>query len=77
MKKQPLANSPAVPTDAPLSPQWAFVVQFRATTAEGPVFDAGRVEHLVSGRTAHFHSLEELSAFFSQTLGKRRVGKKA
>lgn len=47
-------------TDAPLSPQWAFVVQFRAAPGK-PACAAGRVEHFVSGRTNHFQSLEELA----------------
>lgn len=69
--KAPTQISPVItPTDAPLSPQWAFVVQFCAHPGEGPVSSAGRIEHLVSGRTAHFQSLEELSAYLSQELGK-------
>jgi hypothetical protein len=62
-------QSPVVaPIDAPLSPQWAFVVQFRAPTTGGPAWEAGRVEHLVSGHTSHFQSLAELAAFFAQAL---------
>lgn len=59
----------AVPllTDVPLSPHWAFVVQFRALPG-GSVFEAGRVEHLVSGRTSHFQSLEELRAYLGREL---------
>ena len=53
--------------DALLSPQWAFVVQFRAVPG-GPVYAAGRVEHLVSGRTAHFQSLQELTTYFDKNL---------
>ena len=41
----------------------AFVVQFRPPAPDGsPTYD-GRVEHLVSGQEARFHSLEELLAF--------------
>lgn len=58
----------AAPVEAPLSPQWAFVVQFRAPTMGGPAWGVGRVEHLVSGHTSHFQSLEELAAFFARTL---------
>ncbi len=57
-----------VTIDAPLSPHWAFVVQFRAVPG-GTVFEAGRVEHLVSGRTKHFQSLAELQACLSRELG--------
>jgi hypothetical protein len=53
--------------DVPLSPQWAFLVQFRAVPG-GPAYAAGRVEHLVSGRTSHFQSLEELSAYLTAEL---------
>jgi hypothetical protein len=44
------------------------VVQFRAqpTGASSP-YD-GRVEHVVSGQVAHFHSLEELLAFMVRVL---------
>jgi hypothetical protein len=58
--------SPAT-IDTPLSPQWAFLVQFRAVPG-GPAYAAGRVEHLVSGRTSHFQSLEELSAYLTAEL---------
>jgi hypothetical protein len=58
--------SPAT-IDAPLSPQWAFVVQFRALPG-GPAYAAGRVEHLVSGRTAHFQSLKELTSYLDREL---------
>ena len=53
--------------DVPLSPQWAFVVQFRAVP-EGPVYAAGRIEHVVSGRTAHFQSLKELTTYLAGEL---------
>ena len=65
-EKRPPTTSP-VTIDAPLSPQWAFVVQFRATPGES-VHEAGRVEHLVSGRTTHFQSLEELTACLAREL---------
>ena len=53
--------------DVPLSPQWAFVVQFRAVP-EGPVYAAGRIEHVVSGRTVHFQSLKELTTYLAGEL---------
>ena len=58
---------PSVTIDAPLSPHWAFVVQFRALSG-GAVYEAGRVEHLVSGRTNHFQSLQELGEYLSREL---------
>ena len=57
----------SVMIDTPLSPHWAFVVQFRAVPG-GPAYTAGRVEHLVSGRTSHFQSLEELTAYLDREL---------
>jgi hypothetical protein len=51
-----------------LSPWRAFVVQFRTETEGGQGHFAGRVEHIVSGRAARFHSPEELWAFFTQIL---------
>ena len=56
-----------VALDAPLSPLWAFVVQFRAVPG-GPAYTTGRVEHLVSGRTSHFRSLKELTAYLTAEL---------
>jgi hypothetical protein len=55
-------SQPALPTNR------AFVVQFRASPPEGsPMYD-GRVEHLVSGQEARFHSLEQLLAFMIRVL---------
>lgn len=53
-----------------LLPEWAFVVQFRATTqvAQGQL--VGRVEHVVSGQAARFGSSEELLAFITRVLGE-------
>jgi hypothetical protein len=53
--------------DVPLSPQWGFVVQFRAVPG-GAAYAAGRIEHLVSGRTAHFQSLKELTTYIEREL---------
>jgi hypothetical protein len=46
----------------------ALVVQFRAQpSAALPTYE-GRIEHLVSGQVAHFHSLEELLGFMIRVL---------
>ena len=56
------ASQPALPANR------AFVVQFRPPAPDGsPTYD-GRVEHLVSGQEARFHSLEELLAFMVRVL---------
>jgi hypothetical protein len=56
------SSQPALPTNR------AFVVQFRAPLLEGsPTYD-GRVEHLVSGQEARFHSLEEMLGFMIRVL---------
>jgi hypothetical protein len=56
------SSPPALPTNR------AFVVQFRPPAPDGsPTYD-GRVEHLVSGQEARFHSLEELLAFMVRVL---------
>jgi hypothetical protein len=56
------SSQPALPANR------AFVVQFRALPPEGaPTYD-GRVEHLVSGQEARFHSLEELLSFMVRVL---------
>ncbi len=53
---------------APLSPYYAFVVQWATDTqiAEGRMH--GRVEHVVSRHATHFTSLDELLAFMTQIL---------
>jgi hypothetical protein len=56
------SSQPALPTNR------AFVVQFRAPQPEGSLTYDGRVEHLVSGQEARFHSLKELLAFMIRVL---------
>lgn len=48
--------------------EWAFVVHFRpgAVPEEGRM--AGRVEHVVSGRSEHFGSLPDLLDFLGRVL---------
>ena len=46
----------------------AFVVQFSAATTVAPQRFVGRVEHVVSGQAAQFHTLEELLTFMVQVL---------
>jgi hypothetical protein len=53
---------------APLSVHWAFVVHFRTDTDITQERITGRVEHVVSGQSAHFDSLEELLAFVARVL---------
>ena len=59
---------------ASLSVHRAFVVHFRLSTniARGQI--GGRVEHVVSGQSTHFDSLEELLAFMGQVLAHTNVG---
>jgi hypothetical protein len=52
----------------PLPTNRAFVVQLRAQPPGAPLVWDGRVEHVVSGQMAHFHSLEELLAFICRVL---------
>jgi hypothetical protein len=52
----------------PLPTNRAFVVQFRAQPPGTPLDWDGRVEHIVSGQVARFHSLEELLAFIRRVL---------
>ena len=59
--------------ESPLSPQRAFVVQFRAETKLAQGRCAGRVEHVVSRQATHFHSLEELLAFMARVLATVRA----
>jgi len=45
----------------------AFVIQFRANVRLEEGSFSGRVEHLASGRAAHFQSQEELLSFIRST----------
>jgi hypothetical protein len=65
-QKRTITTSPTT-IDTPLSPQWAFLVQFRAVPG-GSAYAAGRIEHLVSGRTSHFQSLKELTTYLDREL---------
>jgi len=58
---------------APLSVHRAFVVHFRVNSdvAQGRL--TGRVEHIVSGQSAHFASLEEMLAFIARMLATVRA----
>jgi hypothetical protein len=62
----PITPDPAA--DRPLPVQRAFVVQLHATAAldEGQL--TGRVEHVLSGQAAHFHTLDELLAFMARVV---------
>jgi hypothetical protein len=53
-----------------LSPDTAFVVQFGTRSDPAGGSAAGRVEHVQSGRTAHFNSVTDLLAFISQILAE-------
>jgi len=54
--------------ERPLPVQRAFVVQLHATAAVAPGHLEGRVEHVLSGQAAHFHTLDELLAFMARVL---------
>jgi len=64
----PLTESPSA-----LSPQRAFVVQFRAETDIEQGRCTGRVEHVASGQAARFASFAELLAFMAQVLAAIRA----
>lgn len=55
-------NKPSLPTNR------AFVVQLHADAQVEQGELRGRVEHYVSMRAKHFHSLEELTAFMAQVV---------
>jgi len=58
-----------VPQSQPSLPSnRAFVVQFRARAIDAAQTYEGRVEHVVSGQTVRFCSLEELLAFMTRVL---------
>jgi hypothetical protein len=60
--QQILGQVPSLPTER------AFVVQFRGEAAVEQGHYAGRVEHVVSGQSAHFCTLEDLLAFMARVL---------
>ena len=48
--------------------EWAFVVHLRPGVVPEAGRVAGRVEHVVSGRSEHFDSLRDLLAFLGRTV---------
>lgn len=64
---------PLLQQESPFSPQRAFVVQFQQETTLEQWHVEGRVEHVVSGQSTHFHSLEELFAFMARMLASVRA----
>lgn len=62
-----------------LTPQRAFVIQFRADTDVTSGHLVGRVEHVVSGRSVRFATLDALLAFVTgvlQDVNQAPVGKR-
>ena len=53
---------------AGLPPSRSFVVQFGGAAAPSAGTFVGRIEHIASGRSRRFGSLEELSAFVAEVL---------
>jgi hypothetical protein len=53
---------------SPLSVHRSFVIQFRAGTDIEQGRLEGRIEHVASGQTLYFHSLNDLLRFIAQTL---------
>ena len=58
----PATNHPSLPTNR------VFAVQLHADARVEHGEFRGRVEHVVSMRARHFHSLEELGAFMVQVV---------
>ena len=71
-RKRTTETSMMAKAASPLSPHWAFVVQFQSDTAVEQGRLAGRVEHVVSGQATDFQSLETLLAFMAQVLRAER-----
>ena len=61
---------PRFPPESTLSVQRAFVVHFTTGGGPGRRRFSGRVEHLPSGESTHFCSLEGLLAFFGRCWNK-------
>lgn len=60
----------AARTPLPLLPEGAYVVQLSAAPPQGPETLSGRIEHVASGRTAFFHSLDDLYRFLGTLDGR-------
>ena len=57
-----------------LSPQAAFVVQFVAGSDLHGGVVGGRVEHVASGRSTHFESVDDLLRFLGEALAQAGRG---
>jgi len=68
--KPPESATTTMTSQGPLSPQRAFVVQFRAGMEAEVKHFTGRAEHMVSGQTTHFQSVEDLVAFLTRVLAE-------
>jgi hypothetical protein len=63
------ASTSKASDSGPTLPAWkAFVVQFSREAGAGSGIFSGRVEHLSSGRRAHFASPEDLLAILKELL---------
>jgi hypothetical protein len=67
--------SPAPTPSATLTPEYAFVVQFRTGTQIESGQMRGRVEHVVSRHATTFQSLQELLAFMALVLHERETSR--
>jgi hypothetical protein len=56
-----------------LRPERSFVVQFVDDPNSHPYRRAGRIEHVVSGRSAHFASVAELLTIIDRILGDQTL----
>ena len=56
-----------------LPPERAFVVQFSDDTSFAEAAVVGRVEHIRSGRTTHFTSMDQLVSFLEELLEGRTI----
>jgi hypothetical protein len=56
-----------------LHPASAFLVQFRTDTDPAAGKLAGRIEHVVSGKTANFMSVEDVPELLRQMLKETNV----
>jgi hypothetical protein len=67
--RRPQIEPPVLPAEEPpLTPQRAFVVQFRDQTGHKQELFTGRVEHITSGQATRFRSLDELITFLTRVL---------
>jgi hypothetical protein len=68
-RKEPIES--VSPENSPMSPERAFVVQFRTSSKRELTWFAGRAEHMMSGQSTGFETPQELVEFFGRVMNQQ------